>query len=367
MTEWNTPLQFFMGANTPQGFYGFLDDLYDPDDGWRAFLIKSGPGTGKSSLMRRVLEHAVAQGEEPEAILCSSDPDSLDGVIVPAHKICILDATAPHVMEPRYWGAVEQIVNLSACMDAHTLYGEAPAILEATRACGALHGRVRNFLGAAASLLNESRRMALECTDCDKVRRNAARIAAREFDSKDSQGGGKEIRRFLSAVTPQGLVTLYSTLQAYCPRIYSLEDEYGAAAQLLLSELRRRALEAGYTVISCFCPLDPTGKLEHLLVPELGIGFTTSNPWHKADFPVYRRIHAARFTDLDALRQHKQRLSFNRRAAKELLGEAVYIAAEAKQVHDDMEHFNMAGMDWEGATMLTEWVVSEFDAAFEGL
>ena len=82
MTEWNTPLQFFMGANTPQGFYGFLDDLYDPDDGWRAFLIKSGPGTGKSSLMRRVLEHAVAQGEEPEAILCSSDPDSLDGVIV---------------------------------------------------------------------------------------------------------------------------------------------------------------------------------------------------------------------------------------------------------------------------------------------
>lgn len=91
------PVRFFMGANTPGGFSGYLDDLYDVNDGWRAFLIKSGPGTGKASLMRSVLRRMTERGVEATAILCSSDPDSLDGVILPGLKACIIDATAPHV------------------------------------------------------------------------------------------------------------------------------------------------------------------------------------------------------------------------------------------------------------------------------
>ena len=156
-------------------------------------------------------------------------------------------------------------------------------------------------------------------------------------------------------------MVFHGTLQALCPRIYSIEDEHGAASRLLLAELRRRALEAGLDVISCSCPLFPAEKLEHLLIPSIGVGFTTSNPWHKADFPVFRRIHAARFTDTEGLRSRRQLLSFNRRAAKELLSEAVSIAGEAKAAHDAMEAFNIAAMDWEGATILTEWVVSEFE------
>ena len=358
------PVRFFMGANTPGGFVGYLDDLYDPDEGWRAYLIKSGPGTGKSSLMRRLLRDMTALGLEAEAILCSSDPDSLDGVRLPELKACIIDATAPHIIEPKYWGAIEQIVNLSACMDAHSLHAHAPEIIQATTACSALHARGRKFLGAAASLLGDSRRIAAGYTDQGKILRCAARIAAREFGGR-AEHPGKEIRRFLSAVTPQGLLVFHETLQALCPRIYSLEDEYGASSRLLLEELRRRALEAGLDVISCACPLFPDEKLDHLLIPAIGVGFTTSNPWHKADFPVFRRIHAARFTDTQGLRARRQLLSFNRRAAKELLNEAVSIAAEAKQVHDVMEQFNIVAMDWEGVAMLTEWVVSEFRSLAE--
>ena len=36
-------VRFFLGANTPVGFVGYLDDLYFPHDGWRAYIIKSGP------------------------------------------------------------------------------------------------------------------------------------------------------------------------------------------------------------------------------------------------------------------------------------------------------------------------------------
>ncbi len=365
MSGIHAPVRFFLGANTPGGFVGYIDDLYDAKEGWQAYIIKSGPGTGKSSLMKAVLEQLMELGQETEVICCSSDPRSLDGVIFPGLKMCILDGTAPHVIEPAYWGAVEQIIPLAGCMDTKLLHRQAPAIIAATDANKAMHARCRKFLGAAASLIGDSTRIAAECTDSAKAIRCAARIAAREF-GPSSETPGQEKRRFLSAITPDGLITFHETLQALCPRIYAVEDDYGAASRLFFAELRERALAAGLDIVTCTCPLAPYDKIEHLIVPSLGLGFTTSNPWHKADFPVYRRIHAARFTDSEKLRLKRQLLSFNRRAARELLGEAVAISAEAKDLHDKMEQFNIAAMDWQKAEEITQATVTLFAAAALG-
>lgn len=68
MFEQTQPVSFFLGANTPSGFVGYLDDLYDAKSGWHAFLIKSGPGTGKNTLIRAVLHAMVALEEPVEAI-----------------------------------------------------------------------------------------------------------------------------------------------------------------------------------------------------------------------------------------------------------------------------------------------------------
>ena len=360
MIDTQTPVRFFMGANTPNEFKAYLNDLYNCNDGWRAYLIKSGPGTGKATLMRRVLDRMTTLGQEAHALICSSDPNSLDGLLFPEIKTCILDATAPHIIEPRFWSSGERIVNLSACMDAKVLHPQLEAISKVTEECTQCHVRGRKFIAAASSFLAESARIVLEYTDQTKIHRSAARIAAREFGSCKTIPG-KEYRRFLSAVTPQGLITFHETLLTLCARVYSIEDEYGASSQILLEDLRRRALEAGYEVYTCVCPLSTHEKIDHLMIPSIGVAFTTSNPWHKADFPVYRRIHAARFTDMERLRLRKQVLSFNRRAARELLSEAVSIAAEAKAVHDRIEEFHVPAMDWESADRLTNWVIKEFE------
>lgn len=145
MSGIHAPVRFFLGANTPGGFVGYIDDLYDAKDGWQAYIIKSGPGTGKSSLMRAVLDKLTDLGQEAEVICCSSDPNSLDGVLFPALKMCILDGTAPHVIEPSYWGAVEQIIPLASCMDTALLHRQAPAVIAATDANKAMHARAANF------------------------------------------------------------------------------------------------------------------------------------------------------------------------------------------------------------------------------
>lgn len=357
MTTIQPAVRFFLGANTPGGFLGYLNDLYDCKDGWQATLIKSGPGTGKSSLMRRVLEEMTAAGYEAEVICCSSDPHSLDGLVFREQKLCLFDATSPHVMEPKYWGAVDSILPLDSCIDREKLAPYRDEVIAVVDACADAHKRCCGFLGAAANLLHDSARIAGQFTDVDKVLRSARRFSDREFGPP--QGRGREWRRFLSAVTPEGIVTFHGTLCALCPRIVSLEDEYGVAAPLFLKEVRDLALEADLELFTCACPVQPQ-KLEHLLIPSLGLGLTTSNSFHKADFPVYRRIHAARFTDADGLRSKKQILSFNRRAARELVNEAISIAGAAKNIHDTIESYYKQAMDWESVDLMTDAVVDRF-------
>jgi len=362
MVEQTSPIEFFLGANTPDGFVGFHRELYDAHDGWRVFLIKSGPGTGKSTLMRKVESSLLERGIETERILCSSDPDSLDGVVAPQRKLALLDATTPHVLEPRYWGAVESVVDLSCAMDSDTLFRNRQAIIAATDACSATHARCRRFLNAAASVLSDNARIATEYTDVDKIIRYADWIAGKEFG--DSNGSRNPKRRFLSAVTPHGILTYYNTLSALCPRIYAIEDEYGATAQVFVDRIAKRAAAAGFSPFVCPCPLAPE-HLEHVLIAEIGVGFTVSNTWHKADFPVFRRIHAARFTNTDGIKHRKQRLQFNRRIAKELLDEAVELSVLAKAQHDRIEQLYLPAMDWDKVTAVAEQTVHRLETILD--
>ena len=361
MAIFRAPVRFFLGANTPKGFVGYMRELYDPEAGWQAYLIKSGPGTGKSSLIRQVYERLTALSVEAEVICCSSDPSSLDGVLFPELRLCLLDATAPHVVEPCCWGAVEQIVPLAVCMDEKALHHKAGEILAATRENQTLHAGCRKYIHAAAALLRENRRIEESAMNTDKIRRLAGRIAQREFGSGTAEG--HMTHRFLSAITPDGPLIYHETLQTLCPRIYTIEDDQGAAARALLTELVNLARRAGVDGIVCPCPLAPDEGPEHVLFPSIGVGFTTSGCFHKADFPVYRRIHATRFLNAERLRKKRQILSFNRRAARELLEQACALSAEAKAAHDTMEAYNIAAMDWEKARAMGEALTQVFEDA----
>lgn len=340
------PVRFFFGANTPSGFYGYhKTDLYDPRDGWIAFLIKSGAGTGKATFMREMQTIFSDMGVTDEVMLCSSDPDSLDAVVWPSLKMCIIDATAPHIIEPVAYGECEQLIPFGCCLDARKAAAQSDKWFEAADACAAAHARCCRFLAAAKSLLENNRLIAENALIDGKIGKTAATLSKREFVGVN--GNARETRRFLSAFTPKGHVFFKETAAALCPKLYVIEDEHGAAAPKLLGILRDNALSAGADIITCACPLDAKNKTEHLLIPSLGVGFLTSNSHHKVDFPVFRRIHASRFTDAASLATRKQQLSFNRRAAAELLKEAARCSADAKAHHDVMEALHAKAMNWD--------------------
>ncbi len=94
------PIRFFLGANTPNGFVSRFDQLADPAEGWRLYIIKGGPGCGKSTLMKKMAAAFAPYESRLELIHCSSDADSLDGLILGDHKIAFCDGTSPQANAP---------------------------------------------------------------------------------------------------------------------------------------------------------------------------------------------------------------------------------------------------------------------------
>jgi len=341
-------IAFFLGSSSPGGFYSFFQELYAPEEGWYAYILKGGPGTGKSALLSYIADTLEERGLYTERIHCAADPQSLDAVRFPELRVCVADGTSPHTIEPRFPGAAEELVNLGAFWDGTLLRENSAAIISLTQKNVAGHRRCQRFLSAAASLKADVCRLAAAHVDEQKISRYAARVAAKEFPPPNGKVG-LETHRFLSAVTPQGILPQYETVEALCGRVYVIEDPLGAVSRLLLEQQRRYALGNGLDIISCPCPLAPEAAPEHLFLPQLGLCFFTANRYHPARFPdtdYLKVVRAGRFLDAAGLRGCRARLSFTRRAQRELVEEAVLALGEAKEQHDRLEGYYKNAMDF---------------------
>jgi hypothetical protein len=61
--------------------------------------------------MRCIGEDLREQWLDIELHWCSSDNDSADAVTIPAIGVTLIDGTAPHIVDPRNPGAVDEIIN----------------------------------------------------------------------------------------------------------------------------------------------------------------------------------------------------------------------------------------------------------------
>ena len=147
-------VDFFLGATTPAGFKGYFAPLRR-EPGMQLVLLKSGPGCGKSTLMKRLARAAQDKGEPIQRIHCASDPDSLDGVVFLRQKRAIIDATAPHVVEPEAPGADERVLSLYHTIDADALHPHKDEVTALFARNQLLRSRAARYVASAGSLLLE--------------------------------------------------------------------------------------------------------------------------------------------------------------------------------------------------------------------
>lgn len=352
----NQTTAYFLGANSPSGFFSYFGELIDLKKASHVYYLKGGPGTGKSSFMKKIATRAEELGYALDAIHCSSDPDSLDGFVIRDLGIAMIDATSPHTVDPKYPGAVDEIINLGQFWDTDVLKGNHDKIIELTDAVSQNFVKTFRYIGAASYLLRDSISLLQTGVIHSKLDRYAEKFAKKNF--KSHGGTGKETKRMLSGITPKGPICYNKELRNICDRLYVVEDNY-CTAPLLLEKLRDRAISAGYDVISYYCPMAPATKIEHLYFPALKLGVTVSDEFHPYNGDFEHRISTQRFVDKEQIAPFKTRVKFNRKCAKSLLEGAYSTLDAAKSLHDALEENYIGAMDFHGVDALAEKVCNQ--------
>lgn len=349
-------IPYFLGGNTPFGFYSLYHQLSDPDKYQAVYILKGGAGCGKSSLMRRVGQKAQQAGFDVVEVPCSGDPDSLDAVLLPQLRAAVVDGTAPHVVEPKCAGVVERYVDLSHFYNWAQLQPLKADIMAAGHACSACYKRVYRCLGAAGELLGDVRDRVSSEALTQKLARRARGIIAREL-KPIAATPGEETQGFLSAVTHQGTLTLWETVEEQAERVYELWDSYGLAHDLL-APILSAALATGHRVLACPDPMAPD-RLAHLIFPDLSLAFVTSNshtPWPHHPF---RRLRLDAMVDREVYRASRPRLRFAQKVAQALVDQAIDGLRQAKAAHDVLENYYNPHVDFDGVYQVADQVTRD--------
>lgn len=347
-------IDFFMGALSPTGgFRGYFSQLNQQPDLW-LYLIKAGPGCGKSTMMQSL---AKKSNFPVEKIHCSSDPDSLDGVVFHNNHCAIIDATAPHVVEPTYPGAKQTVVSLFDTLDPDILYQNRNEIISLFDQCSLLQKNANRSLRCASLLLEEIQDISSHALDTEKLSNYIHRLAHRLLPPTHQTG--KEHLRLLSAVTPQGNLFWKNTVSTLATHYLVFEDSFGSASRLAIQLLRQSALKAGYEIYTCICPLSQPEAAEHLIIPQLKLAFLTSNRWHSMDFAGQQRVHCNRFMNKKELSNHKNRFRLSQQTAIELLYQTSLYQQQAKSHHDKLEAFYQSAANFEAVSDITNQIAKQ--------
>ena len=140
---------FFLGANSGSGFQNLFSEIMDPETAFDIMILKGGPGVGKNTFMREIGRTMEQAGADVEYLWCSGDPDSLDGVVIPALRCAVCDGTSPHAVEPKYPAAVDRYVDLGRFYDLPAAKAQVVEVKRHTRDYQDAYGRAYRCLKAA--------------------------------------------------------------------------------------------------------------------------------------------------------------------------------------------------------------------------
>jgi len=249
------------------------------------------------------------------------------------------------VVEPQYPAAVDRYVDLGRFYDLTAAKAAAEEVKEHTHAYKAAYQRAYRNLKAARQVELDTITAVQETFDVSKAERRTAGIITRELRRRGGETG-KTTRRFLGSLTHKGYIWRFDSVDTLCPKVYELADSWELAGKIL-AQLHKAAEVNGWDTIACMAPEDPR-RMEHLLIPGLGLAFVTSRADMEYGGKPYRRIR------LDAMAEPKNRarLRFQLRMTALLREEGMVALREAKTNHDALEAVYNPYVDFDGVRAL---------------
>lgn len=335
----------FPGGNTCEGFFSY--HRYILDEG-RTFILKGGPGSGKSTLMKNMANEMIKYGLSIEYHHCSSDKTSIDGILIKELNTAILDGTAPHVIEPILPGLSDDIVDLGKYIDRGKLLDNKERILKAKLNNKRSYRKTYSYFRAGKEILKEIVYENKEKVDFKGFDELYLDLRDEIYNSETIDTMGKERHLFNRSFTPSGLADYTDTILKG-RRIYYIKAEYGTGKSTLLHRISKEGLLRGYDVDIFHEPLIPQ-KINTIIVPELNLALSATDYARKN---YYKEIDLNNFLKEDIKNKNDHNI-FNK-----LIEIGIRNLSEAKLNHDILEESYRPAIDFNGIEREKEKLAKE--------
>lgn len=320
---------YFAASNTERGFVSyFAENFRERAD--RCYIIKGGPGTGKSRLMKEMGAAAGNAGASVEYYYCSSDPTSLDGIYIEfgEDSVAVLDGTAPHAEDIVSPGTVDNIIDLGSFWNVKLLRERKEEISLWGSKKREAYASAYLALSAYGKLTRAADALILQCTDTDALETVSIGIA-------EGLERGRAIRSPLSAIGMRGICS-FDTFRQNAGRTVCIADSRGYGISYLCFESLVPAIggcrTAPHPVLA--------GRYSGLLSG--GVAVVEASITDTGE----RAVDVSEFVDREAYLALKARAERLRRLAEGALAEAEAFFREAGEAHAELEAVFAASMDF---------------------
>ncbi len=291
MAEQGKIRKMFPGGNTTSGPYFLFEYMIRPA-GNRIFIIKGGPGVGKSTFMNSISGEMIERGYDVEHHHCSTDPSSLDGLVIPQLGVALLDGTAPHIYDPSHPGVLDEIINLGEFWDETVLIPHKKEVQE---------------------------------------------------------------NLFASALTPKGILDFKDTLISKDMKVYSIKGQPGTGVKEMIERVAKAVEEMGLYTEQYHCPFEPD-KLDMLIIPAARVVIMNSTqPDHSDPKSMEGISHVYKVEEidlgicikLDVLAMYEEERADAEKRYRDLLAKGISHIAKAKAAHGEKEKFYFQAMNYD--------------------
>ena len=343
--------RYFAASNSSVGFKNYFGDIFSSKNIGRIYILKGGPGPGKSRFMREVAEAAEGVGLDIEYFYCSSDPDSLDGVLIGNNVCAVIDGTAPHSVDPIYPGAVDEIINLGEFWNEEILIPKRDEIISLSEDKKKAYRDAYRFLEASGLVRDDIKADVYECVDMGKLRAASARLFSRIPEGE----GFERTIRIQKAIGMHGEAS-FDTFEKMADKVYYILDT-AKTGYLMLGEIYKRAKEKRLPVICSFSPLQPD-ELDGLYLPKNRTAFCIIN--EKRDLSERdKMINMGRFIKKEQFSKIKGKIRFSMRCHDALLDEAKMRLNLASEAHFKLEKIYISAMDFDSKEKATKEYINK--------
>lgn len=349
---------FYACGNTARGFANLFDSSLQGLE--RLFILKGGPGTGRSSLIRTIGNHMAEDGYDIWFIHCPSDNDGLDGLIIPALQVGIVDGTAPREINYRLPESAVQSIHLEEAGDAALMSAQQPVMNSLKERITQAHNRA--YAGFAEALRIHDAWEALYIANMNFQTADALTNEYIQllYGDRTAEKQSRVDHRFLGAATPRGAVDFVPNLTEGLKR-YFIKGRAGSGKSTLLKKLAAAGIERGFDVEIYHCGFDPN-SLDMVIVRELGFAIFDSTAPHEY-FPdratdeiidMYERCIKPGTDEAhaDALGDIKGRYAAQMKASIQHL-------AQAKTLQDELEQIYVQSTDARRIDQIKEEILKE--------